>query len=45
MDAVVAWARERGVGQVVLWVTRGNEAATLLYRRREEKPEIALPAK
>ncbi len=32
-DAVIAWARERGFGGVVLWVTDGNAAALALYER------------
>jgi GNAT superfamily N-acetyltransferase len=32
-EAVIAWARERGFGGVVLWVTDGNDAAIALYER------------
>jgi len=32
-DAVLAWARERGFGDVVLWVAEGNAAAAALYER------------
>jgi GNAT superfamily N-acetyltransferase len=33
VEQVIAWARERGAVRVVLWVTGGNESATLLYRQ------------
>ena len=32
-DAVLAWARERGFADIVLWVTDGNAEATALYER------------
>jgi GNAT superfamily N-acetyltransferase len=34
VDAVVDWATVTGAHRVALWVTRGNEAATSLYRAR-----------
>jgi GNAT superfamily N-acetyltransferase len=33
-DAVIAWARERKLRELALWVTEGNEAATALYAAR-----------
>jgi ribosomal protein S18 acetylase RimI-like enzyme len=33
-DAVIAWARERGMGDIVLSVTEGNKTAQSLYERR-----------
>jgi ribosomal protein S18 acetylase RimI-like enzyme len=32
-EAVFGWARERGFGCVVLWVTDGNTPAIALYER------------
>jgi GNAT superfamily N-acetyltransferase len=32
LDAVVAWARRRGLARLELWVTEGNSPAALLYR-------------
>jgi GNAT superfamily N-acetyltransferase len=32
-EAVIAWARERGFADMVLWVTEGNKAAIMLYER------------
>jgi GNAT superfamily N-acetyltransferase len=32
VDAVTAWARDRGARAVNLWVTNGNEPAIALYR-------------
>ncbi len=33
IEAVVDWARERGLSQVLLWVTEGNRHAETLYLR------------
>jgi ribosomal protein S18 acetylase RimI-like enzyme len=33
VEAVVAWARERGLRQVALWVTESNAGAIRLYER------------
>jgi len=33
-DAVIAWARERGLGDIVLSVTEGNKTALALYERQ-----------
>jgi GNAT superfamily N-acetyltransferase len=32
-EAVLGWARERGLVHMVLWVTDGNEPAIALYER------------
>jgi len=32
-DGVIAWARERGFAEMVLWVTEGNKPAIALYER------------
>jgi GNAT superfamily N-acetyltransferase len=32
-EAVIAWARERGFADLVLWVTESNKAAIVLYER------------
>ena len=32
-EAVIAWARERTLVDIVLWVTEGNKAAIALYER------------
>jgi GNAT superfamily N-acetyltransferase len=33
VDTVAAWARDRGVRRVTLWVTEGNDPARALYER------------
>ena len=33
IEAVVAWARDRHLSQVLLWVTEGNDHAETLYMR------------
>jgi ribosomal protein S18 acetylase RimI-like enzyme len=33
LDTVIGWARERGVRQVMLWVTETNDSARTLYEK------------
>ena len=38
VEAVAAWARERRMARLYLWVTSTNQAALVLYRRCDFRP-------